>query len=79
MNPHITDIENIVKQAKIEYQHWVTSFMPDIAPPCKMCKHWNPQLTFWNGPTGSTPDGVQLCHADEMHQDFSCFCAREQE
>jgi hypothetical protein len=49
---------------------------PIIEPPCKLCRHWNPQVRFQNGPEGQVPSGVILCHADSMHRDFSCFKLR---
>lgn len=51
---------------------------PISEPPCKVCKHWNPQVTFRNGPEGQIPDGVRLCHAQDMHRDFSCFKVRDE-
>lgn len=50
--------------------------LPIVEPPCKECKHWNPQVTFRAGAEGQIPDGVRLCHADSMHRDFSCFKVR---
>ena len=46
---------------------------PITEPPCKRCRHWKPEVTFRGTPQGQVPDGVRLCHADNMHQDFSCF------
>lgn len=52
---------------------------PIDEPPCKKCRHWNPQVCFQNGPEGQIPAGVRLCHAVRMHHDFSCFSMREEE
>lgn len=49
---------------------------PITEPPCRICKHFNPQVTFINGTEGLTPAGVRLCHAKDMHHDFSCFSQR---
>lgn len=46
---------------------------PITEPPCRLCRHFYPQVTFINGEEGLTPDGVRLCHARTMHHDFSCF------
>lgn len=50
---------------------------PISEPPCKLCKHFNPQVAFNHTPDGLTPGGVRLCHAKSMHFDFSCFRNRE--
>jgi len=39
-------------------------------PPCKKCKHFMAQISYY--PSGLF-EGVKLCHAEEMFQDFSCF------
>lgn len=39
------------------------------APPCPGCVHWQPTVT----PLVHHFVEVVLCHADDMHRDFSCF------
>jgi len=46
-------------------------------PPCAGCAHWNPQMMYFEESSGFVPDGVRLCHRNEMHHDFSCFKERE--
>lgn len=42
-------------------------------PPCEHCKHFKPEIKFAPGPQGQRPNGVTICHANEMHHDFSCY------
>jgi hypothetical protein len=51
--------------------------LPIDQPPCPWCKHFNPARKFYQSETGPKFDGVQLCHAEEMHPDFSCFRGAE--
>lgn len=66
----------------IEWKPWLGP-MPEVpkldieGPPCKNCIHWNPQPHFVDGHKGCEIQGVKLCHADEMFNDFSCFKERE--
>ena len=46
-------------------------------PPCKWCHHWCPQIKYACMDSGFGEDGVRLCHAREMHYDFSCYKERE--
>lgn len=39
-------------------------------PPCKGCKHFRPRYTT---DSKGNINGVVLCKAKEMHNDFSCF------
>lgn len=43
--------------------------LPIAAPPCQFCEFWKPQRIYEDGRYA----GVKLCHADEMHFDFSCY------
>lgn len=45
--------------------------LPIKAPPCPGCHFWNPRREFVQGLLQMS--GVKLCHAQEMHHDFSCF------
>jgi hypothetical protein len=45
-------------------------------PPCEDCMFWNPQRTYHEGVYKSHFSGLVLCHAENMHKDFSCFKAR---
>lgn len=47
-------------------------------PPCKWCCHWNPEIKFCPSPEGQAFDGVVCCHAEDQHQDFSCYKAKEE-
>gem|GEM_PF-6789832 len=51
---------------------------PITEPPCRQCKHWKPEVTFHDGPSGQVAEGVRLCHAKDMHHDFSCFSLRDE-
>ncbi len=44
-------------------------------PPCKDCKFWKPERQFTSNPgtVGQIYSGVILCHAKDMHNDFSCY------
>jgi hypothetical protein len=58
--------------------------IPEITePPCKNCVHWRPQRVFKSSKQstagkGQRFEGVRMCHAEDMHEDFSCFKAKEQ-
>jgi hypothetical protein len=43
-------------------------------PPCAECFYWQPGIELLNG----NFDGITLCHAEDMHGDFSCFRERNQ-
>lgn len=45
-------------------------------PPCSDCQYWKPQRIYINLSTGVQFDGVKLCHANDMHNDFSCYKER---
>ena len=49
-----------------------------LMPPCLSCVHWKPQDVFvhLSGKDRVFYDGIQLCHAEDMHSDFSCFRER---
>lgn len=49
--------------------------LPIAAPPCPGCRHWRPVPLFTNQ---GKADGVRLCHALDMHHDFSCYREREE-
>lgn len=42
-------------------------------PPCRNCRRWAPRRVYAYGQF----QGVQLCHAQEMQFDFSCFRAKD--
>jgi len=46
-------------------------------PPCLDCQAWNPEVVFKKSFTGQKFSGIILCHAMNMHHDFSCFHAQE--
>jgi hypothetical protein len=46
--------------------------LPIPEPPCKACANWKPVRVFEHGVYA----GVRLCHAPEMHRDFSCWRPR---
>ena len=74
------------KDNKMEWYPWVdlnvkapeatNNNLPILEPPCKHCEHFKPQIVFANTEKGMVAHGVQICHANEMHQDFSCLDLR---
>ena len=46
---------------------------PITEPPCRHCRSFAPQVVFIDTPEGQKQGGVRICHANEMHHDFSCF------
>ena len=75
-----------MEESKMEFQPWIDyekEYEPDMLvdikePPCLFCKHWSPQR-FFEGTDGRNIayGGVRLCHADNMHPDFSCFSTKD--
>lgn len=61
----------IMKWNPEEYNPRVESFIPQIKePPCKDCKHFRPHRRF---KTYGEPDGVRICQAEHMKNDFKCY------
>ena len=52
---------NSRKNVNVRFEH--------EGPPCKKCVHWTPILQFREHGF----DGANLCSAEEMFSDFSCF------
>lgn len=49
-------------------------------PPCLQCKHWKPVRKYHTLLNNvMTFDGVQLCHSEQMLNDFSCYRDKEEE
>ena len=46
-------------------------------PPCLRCKYWFVSVRTWNCRGKPAFDGLQLCHAPEQYDDFSCFRPKE--
>lgn len=42
-------------------------------PPCKHCAFWKPQRQYMTLPKKVLYDGVTICRAEDMYNDFSCF------
>ena len=64
---------------KIKFEPWEEykeelKVLPIAEPPCKHCAYWRPRQEYVRG----SYEGVVLCNKSEMHQDFSCYEAREQ-
>ncbi len=52
-------------------------------PPCKHCKHWKPQVRYYQNKDGLHFDSVRLCwkvdyNDGHMQADFSCFNLKEE-
>lgn len=45
------------------------------APPCVMCRYWNPVVKV---DVHNEFDGITLCHARDMYNDFSCYEPQEE-
>ncbi len=67
----------------MKWEPWVKfksdpELLPIEGPPCKDCSHWKPvrKFTTWQDGTINF-DGVVLCQAERMAQDFSCFRSKD--